>query len=54
MHELDAVPMSPDQKETLGLSLMVTIMERMTPAERRRTLAFLTDRFEQGAEDDHR
>jgi hypothetical protein len=36
---------TPDQVELLGLGVMVTVLERMTPAERRRALAYLADRF---------
>lgn len=35
----------PVSVELLGLDVMVTVMERLSPAERRRALAYLADRF---------
>ena len=42
-------PPSPEQLEFMGLSVMVTVLERMAPAERRRCLAYLTARYADAA-----
>ena len=44
LRALEAPP-SPHQVELIGLGVMTTVMERMSPAERRRALAYLTDRY---------
>lgn len=41
----DMPPPTPDQVELLGLSVLVTVLERMTADERRRCLHYLTDRY---------
>jgi len=44
--EFDEVPApAPEQVELLGLSVMVTVLERMSPAERARSLKWLLDRY---------
>ena len=36
---------TPTQVELLGLGVMVEVLDRMSPDERRRSLAYLNDRF---------
>lgn len=38
-------PINPEQVELIGLGVMVTVLERMSPDERRRSLAYLCDRY---------
>lgn len=40
-----ALPVTAERAELLGLGVMVTVLERMSPDERRRSLAYLDDRF---------
>lgn len=39
--------MSAERTELLGLGVLITVMDRLTLAERRRALSYLTDRFGQ-------
>lgn len=39
--------MTAERTELLGLSVLITVMDRLTLAERRRALTYLTDRFGQ-------
>lgn len=43
--DTEPMPISPHQVELLGLGVLVTVLERMSPAERRRSLAYLNDRY---------
>lgn len=38
-------PPPPEQVELLGLSVIVTVLERMSPTERTRSLKWLLDRY---------
>lgn len=38
-------PPPPEQVELLGLSVIVTVLERMSPIERTRSLRWLLDRY---------
>ena len=44
MNAAEAAP-GKVQVELMGLSVMVTVLDRMTPDERARSLTYLTDRF---------
>jgi len=48
--DADPVKMPPYEVELLGLSTIITVLERMTPAERRRSLNYLNDRYGKAAQ----